>query len=376
MKRIRLQVRDNWRAKVEALGFSYHTLDGVTYWDESTCYAFDRAQADIIEKSTSTLYQLCLRAVDHVICHRRYDYFRIPPAFIPRLEHSWHHREPAVYGRFDLVWDGVTGVPKMLEFNADTPTSLFEAAAVQWFWLNDVNPSADQFNGIHAKLVARWGELKEQLQGKPLYFSCLHQFPEDLVNVQYLRDCAAQAGIITQFISVHDIGRRKTAFVDLDEQQIDFIFKLYPWEWMVNEEFGTLLHQSDTLWLEPMWKMLLSNKAILPVLWELFPHHPNVLECYYDDPRTMTDYAKKPLLSREGANVTLVENGKIISATGGEYGEEGYVFQQLQKLPDFDGNRPVLGSWVIGGEAAGMGIRETGSLVTDNFSRYIPHLIL
>lgn len=263
----------------------------------------------------------------------------------------------------------------MLEFNADTPTSLFEGAAVQWFWLNDFNSALDQFNSIHEKLVERWKELKPLLNTKTLYFSCLHQFPEDLVNVNYLRDCAAQAGIETKFISVHDIGRRKDSFVDLDENNIDFIFKLYPWEWMMNEEFGVLLNRADTQWIEPMWKMILSNKAILPVLWKLFPGHPNLLECYYDDPHTMTSYAKKPLLSREGANVTLVENQKIISETSGEYGEEGFVFQQLQKLPDFDGNRPVLGSWIIGDNAAGMGIRETGSLVTDNFSRFVSHII-
>ena len=121
--------------------------------------------------------------------------------------------------------------------------------------------------------------------------------------------------------------------------------------------------------------MLLSNKAILPVLWKLFPGHPQLLECHFDHPASMTSYAVKPLLSREGANVTLVENDHIISQTAGEYGEEGFIYQQLQKLPAFDGNHPVIGSWIIGGNPAGIGIRETKALVTDNFSRFVPHLI-
>lgn len=361
---------------MEQIGFSYHTLDGVTYWDESVYYEFSRRQADIIEHSSNEIYRLCLQAVDHVISQKQYDRFCIPPAFIPRLEESWKRKEPSVYGRFDLVWDGDEKTkPRMLEFNADTPTSLFEGSAVQWFWLNDFDYRLDQFNSIHEKLVNRWRELKPMLNNKTLYFSCLHQFPEDFVNVNYLRDCAIQAGIETKFISVHDIGRRKNSFVDLDEKNIDFIFKLYPWEWMVNEEFGTLLNRAETLWIEPTWKMILSNKAILPVLWKLFPNHPNLLECYYDDPGPLKDYAQKPLLSREGANVTLVENNDVISATTGEYGEEGFVYQQLQKLPDFDGNRPVIGSWIIGNQSAGMGIREASTLVTDNFSRFVPHVI-
>lgn len=376
MRRNQIPARENWGAKVEQLGFSYHTLDGVTYWDESIYYEFNRSQADKIEQSTNELYQLCLKAVDHVIQRQLYDQFSIPDDFISKIETSWKNKESSVYGRFDLVWDGTeTTSPKMLEFNADTPTSLFEGAAVQWFWLNDFNSQLDQFNSIHEKLIERWKEIRSSFNGKPLYFSCLHQFPEDLVNVNYLRDCAAQAGIETKFISVHDIGRRKDSFVDLEENSIDFIFKLYPWEWMVNEEFGSLLNCASMQWIEPMWKMILSNKAILPVLWKLFPNHPNLLECYFDDPGPMKSYAQKPLLSREGANVTLVENKKIISETCGEYGEEGFVYQQLYKLPDFDGYRPVIGSWIIGDQAAGIGIRETNSLVTDNFSRFVPHVI-
>ena len=376
MDRHLIQARENWHVKVEQVGFTYHTLDGVAYWDENVCYQFSRGEADRIEQSTNELYQICLVSVDHVIKHQLYDRFLIPEEFIPKIESSWRKRDPSIYGRFDLVWDGSLNTsPKMLEFNADTPTSLFEGAAVQWFWLNDVNSQLDQFNSIHEKLVARWRELKPILNDRPVHFSCLHQFPEDLVNVSYLRDCAAQAGIETKFISVHDIGRRKNLFVDLEENPIDFIFKLYPWEWMVNEEFGTLLNRATTLWIEPMWKMILSNKAILPVLWKLFPNHPNLLECYFDDPGPMKSYAQKPLLSREGANVTLIENEKIISETSGEYGAEGFVYQQLYKLPDFGGFRPVIGSWIIGDQSAGIGIRETNSLVTDNFSRFVPHLI-
>lgn len=376
MQRHQISVRENWRVKVEQLGFSYHTLDGVTYWDESAYYEFTRSEADKIEQSTNELYQLCLQAVDYVIQNKLCDRFFIPEEFIPKIEASWKNDEPSVYGRFDLVWDGSEDTsPKMLEFNADTPTSLFEGAAVQWFWLNDFNNQLDQFNSIHEKLISRWKEIKSVIDGKPLYFSCLHQFPEDLVNVNYLLDTAAQTGIKTRFISVHDIGRKKDSFVDLDENPIEYIFKLYPWEWMVNEEFGALLSHSSTQWIEPMWKMILSNKAILPVLWELFPNHPSLLECYFDDPGPMKDYAQKPLLSREGANITLVENEKIISETSGEYGEEGLVYQRLHKLPDVNGFRPVIGSWIIGDQAAGIGIRETNSLVTDNFSRFVPHII-
>jgi len=121
--------------------------------------------------------------------------------------------------------------------------------------------------------------------------------------------------------------------------------------------------------------MILSNKAILPVLWKLFPDHPNLLECYSEGPNKMTSYVQKPFLSREGANVSLIENGILSCETDGDYGDEGYIYQQLCKLPDFENNFPVIGSWIIGCKSAGMGIRESSSPVTDNFSRFLPHLI-
>jgi len=156
---------------------------------------------------------------------------------------------------------------------------------------------------------------------------------------------------------------------------MESVFKLYPWEWMVHEEFGARLADAPKQWMEPAWKMVLSNKGILPVLWELFPGCPYLLPAYFDEARMAgRDYVRKPLLSREGANVTVrTAGGSVAFESGGEYGEEGYVFQEYAPLPDFGGNRPVIGSWVIAQESAVMGIRESRGPVTDNFSRFVPH---
>jgi glutathionylspermidine synthase len=368
--------RNDWRNKVEQLGFNYHTLDNTTYWDETACYEFNYEQVGILENTTNELYRLCLAAVDHVIEKKLYDAFFIPEEFIPLIEKSWHDDSPCIYGRFDLSWNGhLEQRPKMLEFNADTPTSLFEGAVVQWFWLEDFDKKLDQFNSIHERLIDGWKFLKPQFKNETLYFSCLDQFPEDFVNTSYLRECAIQAGIETDIIAVADIGWNGSIFTNLEEKKINTIFKLYPWEWLFNEEFGKNIIKTDTLWIEPPWKILLSSKAILPILWELFPKHPNLLECYFDTPKEMKNYVKKPLFSREGANIEVVENNSVSVFTEGEYGDEGFIYQELSKLPEFNGNYPVIGSWTICGEAAGVGIRESKTLITDNFSRFIPHYI-
>ena len=270
------------------------------------------------------------------------------------------------------------GKIKMLEFNADTPTSLYEAGIVQWFWLQDFDKNKDQFNSIHEKLIAYWKYLKVYLQPGKLHFTCLKETLEDLTNTEYMRDCAAQAGLDTKLVFIDDIGWDENAkqFVDMEDESIRNIFKLYPWEWLAAEEFGkNILEDTNQIfWIEPSWKMILSNKAILPILWELNPDCEYLLPAYFEE-NGMKNYVKKPILSREGANIEMVKHYGTIEKTDGEYGEEGFVYQQLFELPEFDNNYPVIGSWIIGQDAAGIGIREANNLITDNKSRFVPHLI-
>ena len=375
MERIVTSPRNNWQTAVEKLGFGFHTTN-VPYWDESAYYRFSMDEILFIERASAELWDLCLGAVQHVMDNDLYHLFAIPPDFIPYIERTWTEDHPAIYGRFDFAYKD--GQLKLLEFNADTPTSLYEAGIVQWFWLQDFDKGKDQFNSIHEKLIAYWKYLTSYLYPSPLHFTCVKQSLEDLTNTEYMRDCAMQGGLDTRLIFVDDIGWDQTAevFLDMEDQPIRNIFKLYPWEWMIKDDFGIniLKDRNRAFWIEPGWKMILSNKAILPILWELYPECPYLLPAYFEEGR-LDSYVKKPILSREGANIDIVRDHVSIHRTAGEYGKEGYIYQQLFELPSFNGNYPVLGSWIIGQEPAGMGIRESTGLVTDNLSRFIPHLI-
>ena len=194
----------------------------------------------------------------------------------------------------------------------------------------------------------------------------------------YVADCADQAGITTRFLYVDDIGWNggMHRFLDLEDQPITDLFKLYPWEWLTSptEEFSQHVPDVEDVmqWVEPIWKMMWSNKALLALLYEMFPHHPNILPAYLDGPGSLAQYVKKPIFAREGANVTIVTDKEQVSNPG-TYGQEGYVWQQYARLPEFEGNHPVIGSWLIDGAAAGIGIRESTSLITSNESRFVPH---
>jgi glutathionylspermidine synthase len=376
MKRITTTPRNNWQSAVEELGFGFHTTN-VPYWDESVYYEMEMNEILFIEKATAELWDLSLGAVQHVMDNKLYHKFGIPEWIVPQIEKSWAEDHPAIYGRFDLCYKN--GELKMLEFNADTPTSLYEAGIVQWFWLKDFDPNKDQFNSVHEKLIAYWKYLKNYLQPGTLHFTCLKETLEDLTNVEYMRDCAIQAGLETKLVFIDDLGwdEESKQFLDLEGLPIKNIFKLYPWEWLMTDEFGKHIPEDSNraLWIEPAWKMILSNKAILPILWELYPDSPYLLPAYFEEGK-LSNYVKKPILSREGANIDMVMKNISLQKTEGVYGAEGFIYQDLFTLPNFSDHYPVIGSWVIGQEPAGMGIREANTLVTDNLSRFVPHLIV
>jgi glutathionylspermidine synthase len=374
MRRVASTPRPHWQERVEAQGLTWHS--GVqAYWNEAAFYEFTAGEVDTLERATNELAGMALAAAEFVIRERLYARLKIPEIAIPLIERSWESDAPSLYGRFDLAYDGVHP-PKLLEFNADTPTSLLEAAVAQWFWLEDVFPARDQFNSIHERLIECWKGLAPALPGARVDF-CSMDDAEDGMTVTYLMDTAQQAGLHASIFPIDEVGWNGRAFVGPDERALGAVFKLYPWEWMVREEFGQYLGSADTIWIEPAWKMLLSNKAILPVLWELYPGHPNLLETRLDGPGSIERWVRKPLLGREGANVTVHGGGAEIS-TEGDYGEEGFVYQALAPLRSFDGKHAVIGSWVIGheeGSAAGIGVREAEGMIITNTSQFIPHVI-
>ena len=369
MQRIAITPRPDYVQKLETIGFSYHALDD--YWNESVCYRFTAAQVDELEAAAEALHRMCLQAVQHIIDRNRFAELGIPEPFREPIKKSFLRHDFYLYGRFDFAYDGESP-PKLLEYNADTPTSLLEAAVAQWYWLEEKFPQADQFNSLHERLVARWKDIGVGVE--TIHFASLADNEEDWVCTAYLMDTAAQAGFQVKHLYVEDIGWSDDlqTFVDLEEQPITELFKLYPWEFMMREDFAAHILKAKTRFVEPLWKAVLSCKGLLPILWELFPNHPNLLPAYFQ-PGNLTSYAKKPLYSREGANIELVENGRLIAQDDGPYGAEGVIYQALCTLKAHDNRYPVVGAWVVHDSAAGMGIREDAQPITTNKSSFVPH---
>lgn len=384
MKRITCAERPDWRDKARTAGFGFHEMYGEPYWLDDAAYVFALDEIEqAIEEPSQELHEMCMDLVGDIVeSEEKLERLAVPAELRDLVRDSWRRGDRHLYGRFDLAYDG-TGPAKLLEYNADTPTSIFETAYFQYNWLTDqieagvLPQDADQFNSVQESLVEAFSSFS---QGPIFHFAAMIENEEDRGTTVYLMDCATQAGHRVELLDIKDIGIDALGrFTDLGDRVIDRCFKLYPWEFMLRETFAPYLPRSGRVFVEPAWKAVLSNKGLLPLLWERYKGHPNLLPAFFDGEdaaSTLTSYVRKPLLSREGENVTIFAEGAELATAPGHYGAEGYVIQQYAPLFQSDGGFAVLGSWIVGDRACGLGVREDRSRITANLSRFVPHVIL
>ncbi|WP_415182180.1 glutathionylspermidine synthase family protein [Phaeovulum sp.] len=406
MQKIILPERPDWRAQAEEFGFTFADMHGEPYWDETSAYQFTlREIEEDIEDPSTELHGMCREAAAAVIASQELmTRLGIPAQHQDLVAESWQRGDPEIYGRFDLAYDG-NGPAKMLEYNADTPTSLYESASFQWSWLEGqlaagvLRPGDDQFNGIHEALVERFRALFEP--GTDLHFTAAGGNPEDYATVECMGWAAREAGLGAHYsdldkIALSDGGQ----FLDADDRTIGILFKLYPWEDLLRDDYARHLAGAGCLMLEPAWKAVLSNKGLLPVLWQMFEGHPNLLPAFFEAdvaealagrgaaaPHIAASFARaspaldlghvtKPLFSREGASVTITEQGQVSEASPNtDYAAHPRIVQAYAPLPVFDGFRPVVGAWIVGEACAGIGLREDRGRITQDLSRFKPHFI-
>ncbi|WP_409485215.1 glutathionylspermidine synthase family protein [Arsenicicoccus dermatophilus] len=385
MRRMASTPREGWRETVEAQGLVYPTTvgpDGTErpYWWEGAYYELTCAEVDELESATEQLHGMCLEAARFLVTGAMGP-IGLPEGALRLAGASLEAGTPSLYGRFDLRYDG-DGPPKLLEYNADTPTGLLESSVVQWYWLEDLHPDRDQWNSVHERLIAAWQAMAPRIS-QPVWFAH-HEDEvtgEEWMTTTYLRDTAEQAGLQTRSITMGQIGYNEAAeyFVGHGGEMLRTCFKLYPWEDMLREPFGRWVEPRPnpmygTTWLEPPWKVVLSDKALLAALWHLYPGHELLLPAYLDSPQGLTEWVAKPIFGREGAGIRIHADG-VQQTTPGYDGAPSCVYQQWCPLPELDGHKVVIGSWVVDGHAAGAGIRESDGWVTDVGARFVPHLI-
>jgi glutathionylspermidine synthase len=387
MHRIPIAERPNMIEAAAEHELEYIPGKGISGWDESAYYQFTSRQIEEdIQGPAEELEDLCFQVIDRAVKNEEVlERLGIAEHFWDYISSSWMKGEKNLYGRMDFSYDGKKPI-KLLEYNADTPTTLYETAVFQWEWLEQIqklkliSEECNQLNDVHESIVKTLSQL--DIDGLA-HFACNHDIEDDKGTLDYLEECAREAGLKTCSLAMKDIGLDNDGrFTDLDDQVITTLVKLYPWEWIMAEDFGKHISSSSIKFIEPPWKAILSNKGLLPLLWGMFEGHPNLLPAYFeDDPAAHVfanagNYVRKPMLSRQGANIEIVQEGKTLFQTDGPYGNDAQILQGFQPLPNFDGGYPLLGCWLVASKAVGLCIREDKTLITSKDARFVPHVIL
>ncbi|MBO0938123.1 glutathionylspermidine synthase family protein [Fibrella sp. HMF5335] len=345
-------------------------------------------EADAYAEAANTLFEMLVEAGQHVIDNNRFAELGIPENLIDLVRHSWDDdRNILLYGRFDLAGGVDNQAIRLIEFNADTATCLPETAVVQYAHLkaNGLNDS-QQFNALFETLVSQFAEIKRQNDDltPAILFSAMRDTPEDDTNVALLGEAAREAGFEVAFAYVDEVEFSAEegiyCFADGEFTRYDFWFKLIPWEYIAHDEpelatiLTSLVKQRKTVVLNPAYALLFQSKAILHILWELYPHHPLLL-------RTETKSilgepsVEKVLFGREGANIRLLDAaGQPTKTVDGDYGNYPKIYQQYVDFPqDAAGNRYQAGVF-FAGEACALGFRR-GGVVLDNTAQFVGHIV-
>jgi len=391
MKLQPIKVPDN--KFLEEIGFFWHTDPDNTPYVASEIVEITSDEADAYYEAANELYEMYTEAGDYVIENELFHEIGIPFNLVEAVKMSWDNDVHwHLYGRFDFA-GGIDGKPiKLIEFNADTPTSLFETSILQWAMLklNDMEES-HQFNNLYEALGDNFKRLitmeesvedfDERYDGWKILFSSVRDNEEEESTVKLLQTIASEAGYETEFAYIDDVEFSAEEGVFYNDENYEYWFKLIPWEDIAIEEsdlamlLTQMMQNQKAIILNPAYTLMFQSKAFMKILWDLYPNHPLLLETSFD-PLEGKAQVEKRIFGREGANTVIVdENHKVMAETDGEYGEFGVIYQEYVELPTDDNGESYQAGVFFAYEGCGLSYRR-GGLILDNYSKFVGHRVV
>lgn len=374
---------------LEELGLEWHTdLDNSDYITNEVV-EITQAEADAFYDAGNELYEMFIEAGEYVIKNNLFFDLDIPPTLIDTIKQSWDNEVHwHIYGRFDFA-GGLDGKPiKLLEFNADTPTLLYESALIQWALLKHNSLDEEmQFNNIFNAIsdnfkrmitlgddVSRFDTMYE---GWGVLFSSIRGNIEEERTTKFLMECAKEAGFVSEFCYIDEINFNEDEGVSFNGSKYEFLFKLLPWEIISIDEpelaliINNMMKNKNTIFLNPAYTLLFQSKRMLKILWDLFPNHPLLLETSFAP--LSKKQIKKVSFGREGANIEILDSSGILEQRGGEYGNYKSIYQEFYELNSYNGlyYQPNI---FFAYESCGLGFRRGGDIL-DNYAKFVSHII-
>ncbi|WP_373028837.1 glutathionylspermidine synthase family protein [Sulfurovum sp.] len=377
---------------LEALGFVWHTDSDESSYISDELVVISEDEAEAYYEATNTLYDMYVEAAEHVVENNLFHEIGIPFNLVEVIKESWENDVHwHLYGRFDLA-GGVDGKPiKLLEFNADTPTALFETAIIQWAMLKKSDLEEEsQFNALYESLVNNFKRLvtleedvstfEERYDGWNFLFTSVKGNSEEENTVRLLQHIATEAGYETEFAYIDDIEFSAEDGIFYQDKNYELWFKLIPWEDIALEEsdlamlLTNIIKNQKAIIFNPAYTLLFQNKGLLKILWDLYPNHPLLLESSFE-PLQGKKQVQKPIFGREGGSITILdEEANQLAHTKGDYDSHKMLYQAYTELStDVQGLSYQAGVFYAY-EACGLGFRKGGKIL-DNMSKFVGHIV-
>lgn len=378
---------------LESIGFVWHTDSDDSSYIADELVVISEDEAEAFYEATNELYDMFSEAGQYVIDNELFHDLNIPFNLVEVIKESWENDVHwHLYSRFDLA-GGIDGKPiKLIEFNADTPTSLFETAIIQWAMLkkNGLDEES-QFNNLYEALkdnfkriitldsdLEKFEEYYSKL-GWKILFSSISGSNEDINTTKLLQHIASEAGFNTDFEFIENVQFSDDGIFKGDEL-FEFWFKLIPWEDIAIEEselailLSEIIKEKKAIIFNPAYTLIFQSKAFMKILWDLYPNHPLLLETSFE-PLKGKKYVEKRAFGREGANTKIVNaDGSIDTQTSGDYDGHKAIYQEFVEFPqDAKGDYYQAGVFYAY-EACALGFRRGGKIL-NNMSKFVGHII-
>ena len=377
---------------LESLGFVWHTDSDESAYLSDELVVISEAEAEAYYEAANTLYDMYVEAGEYVVENNLFHEIGIPFNLVELIKESWENEVHwHLYGRFDLA-GGIDGKPiKLIEFNADTPTALFETAVIQWAILKQNRlEEAAQFNSLYEALLDNFKRLvtldedisafEERYEGWKFLFTSIRGNAEEENTVRLLQHIAAEAGYSTQFAYIDEIEFSEEEGIFYNDEHYELWFKLIPWEDIALEEsdlamlLSSIVKAQKAIIFNPAYTLMFQSKGMLKILWDLYPSHPLLLETSFE-PLSAQKQVKKPIFGREGGNVSILDsNAHAIESVGGDYANHKMVYQAYTELPKDDQGSSYQAGVFYAYEACALGFRKGGEIL-DNMSKFVGHIV-
>jgi glutathionylspermidine synthase len=346
-----------------------------------------RSEVEQLRRISDEAFYLFQRATDKIIAENRLSDLGIPLSFQNCIEHTWKNKtkHPFLYGRFDINGGLKSDYGRIIEFNADTCSTIPETLLWQPLQLEKLKGNPQSFNTLKYDITSTLSNLKSLIgKEKPTFLGTSFGYIEDKENVNCIIDIANETGYKPLYSDLEKIiFSDEGVFHQIGDEyeDIDVLFKMVPWDWMFNDEpelaktLSELIINNKVVVLNPPYTAIWQNKKFLAYITQNFPN--NILaETYLQQETRLGDFVKKPVYGRLGENITIETSSNSKQESKGDFGNQDMVYQKYYPLnQDLEKYYYQIGMFYTN-RASAINLRAQESQIITDDCEFMSHFII